>query len=452
MKSFLFFTALFTAVASGLSAATPTVILEDILLIDGTGAKPKPHQSIVMEDGKITRIVAAPQVSDLPAGAQVIHLSGKTVMPGIINGHGHLGLTKGAQSAAGDYTEDNIAAQLSQYERYGVTTMISLGVNKDLLYRIREKQEKGIIGGATILTADHGVGTAGGAPKMSVEPGRVYRPKTAAEARADVDEMAERHPDLIKVWVDDNLHTLPEPNPSVYRAVISEAHKDGLRAAAHVFYQADADKLLDDKVDILAHSIRDSAVTRATIRKLKQQKVYCIPTLELEESFFVFAERPVWMNTDFFKQAANPELLEMLNSDAYRSKVEGDPTTAAHKAALAMALKNLRTLHRAHVMVAFGTDSGAFPQRIQGFDEHRELQLMVQGGFKPLEAIHSATQVTAEMLHIQDRTGSIAPGKQADLLVLDGDPSKDIRNTEKIKMVFHAGQIVKTGVPAAANQ
>lgn len=446
VKSF----AIFAMLAGGLgivsSAATPPMVLEDVLLIDGTGAKPKPHQSIVIEDGKIARIVAGSHVTDPPAGAQVIRLSGEAVMPGIINGHGHLGLTKGSQSAAGDYTTENIASQLSQYERYGVTTMMSLGVNKDLLYRIREMQDKGQIGGASILTADHGIGTAGGAPKMNVEEGRVYRPKTAAEARADVDQMAAHKPDLIKVWVDDNMHTLPEPNSTVYGAAIAEAHKDGLRAAAHVFYQADATKLLDDKVDILAHSIRDSRVSRDTVRRLKQQQVYYIPTLELEEAFFVYAEHAPWMNDEFFKQGADPALLEMLNSDAYHNKVETDPTTAAHKAALRMALKNLKTLHRARVMVAFGTDSGAFPQRVQGFAEHRELQLMVEGGFKPLEAIHSATEVTAEMLHIQDRTGSVVVGKQADLLVLDGDPSKDIRNTEKIKMVLHAGQIVKTGL------
>jgi len=126
-----------------LSAATLPVVLEDVLVIDGTGAKPKPHQSIVIEDGKIARIVAAPRVADPPAGAQVIHLSGQTVMPGIINSHGHLGLTKGAQGSADDFTVENIASQLSQYERYGITTIMSLGVNRDLLYQVREEQEKG---------------------------------------------------------------------------------------------------------------------------------------------------------------------------------------------------------------------------------------------------------------------------------------------------------------------
>ena len=430
---------------AGLSAATRSVVLEDVLLIDGTGAKAKPHQSIVMEDGKIARIVNGPHVSDPPAGAQIIQLSGKTVMPGIINGHGHLGITKGTVTAPENFTEANIAAQLSQYERYGVTTVMSLGLNKDSLYRIRERQDKGQIGGASILTADHGIGTADGAPKMNVGPERVYRPKTAAQAREDVREMAARQPDLIKVWVDDNMHTLPEPSPTVYGAAIQEAHKDGFRVAAHVFYQGDAKKLLDDKVDILAHSIRDERVSKQTIQALKLQKVYYIPTLELEESFFVFAEKPAWMNGDFFKEAADPALLEMLNSDAYRTKVDEDKTTAAHKAALEMAMKNLKKLRSAHVMVAFGTDSGATPMRIQGFDEHRELALMVKAGFKPVEAIHCATEVTAQMLHIDDHTGSVKEGKQADLLVLEADPSKAIENTQRIHMVFHNGQVVKTG-------
>jgi len=439
----LFF--LLSVVVAGLSGATKPVVLEDVLLIDGTGAKAKPHQSIVIEDGKIARIVAAPHVTDPPTGAQVIQLAGKTVMPGIINGHGHLGLTKGTVTTPENYTEENIAAQLSQYERYGVTTMMSLGMNKDLLYKIRKKQDQGTIGGASILTADHGIGTPGGAPKMNVEPGRLYRPKTAPEAREDVREMVARKPDLIKIWVDDNMHSLPEPNLAVFGAAIDEAHKNQMRVAAHVFYQADAKTLLADKVDILAHSIRDEPVSKQTIKAMKAQKVYYIPTLELEEAFFTFAEKPAWMNDSFFSEAAGSEVMEMLNSDAYRTKVEGDKATAAHKAALQMAMKNLKKLYKSHVMVAFGTDSGAMPQRVQGFDEHRELVLMVEAGLKPLEAIHSATQVTATMLGIADRTGSIAVGKQADLLVLNADPSKVISNTQKIRMVFHAGEIVKTG-------
>jgi imidazolonepropionase-like amidohydrolase len=106
-------------------------------------------------------------------------------------------------------------------------------------------------------------------------------------------------------------------------------------------------------------------------------------------------------------------------------------------------MANLKRLQDAGVMVAFGTDSGANPYRIQGFAEHRELQLMVQAGLTPLQAIHSATGVTAQMLHIDTRTGTIQVGKQADLIVLDGNPSQQIGDTEKIAMIFHNGREVK---------
>jgi imidazolonepropionase-like amidohydrolase len=100
-------------------------------------------------------------------------------------------------------------------------------------------------------------------------------------------------------------------------------------------------------------------------------------------------------------------------------------------------------LHDATVMLGFGTDSGANPYRVPGFAEHRELQLLVDAGLTPLEAIHCATQSTAAMLHVDEKTGTIQAGKQADLIVLDGDPSNNIANAEKIEMIFHNGRQVK---------
>jgi imidazolonepropionase-like amidohydrolase len=123
--------------------------------------------------------------------------------------------------------------------------------------------------------------------------------------------------------------------------------------------------------------------------------------------------------------------------------VAKDPATATHKKALEVAKQNVKKLRDATVALAFGTDSGANPYRVPGFAEHRELQLLVDAGLSPLEAIHSATQSTATMLHIDEKTGTIQAGKQADLLVLNGDPSKDIANTEKIEMIFHNGRLVK---------
>lgn len=434
--------AVYTIAAAAQTGSSP-VLLQDVRLIDGTGAAPRNHVSLLISQGKIARIVFDQSTSTLPKNVIVLKLSGKAVIPGLIAGHAHLGLTEGAISGPDAYNVPNIEHQLMQYERYGVTTMISLGMNKDIIYQLREEQQKGELGGATILTADRGIGTPGGVPAVKVGPDQLYRPATPEAARKDVDEMASRHPDLIKVWVDDNFHTLPEPNPSVYGAVIDEAHKQHLKVAAHVFYLSDAKRLVADGVDILAHSVRDQEVDDGFIQALKQKHVYYIPTLQLEESFFVYADHPAWMDDRFFQQAANPALSQLLNSAAYKQKVNDDKNTPLHKAALKTAMANLKKLHDAGVAIAFGTDSGATPFRIAGWAEHRELQLMVEAGMKPVEAIHSATAVNAEMLQLTGTTGTISEGEAADLVVLDADPSDDILNSERIAIVFHNGREVK---------
>ncbi len=419
------------------------MLLQNLRLIDGTGRPPADHVSILIQNGKIAQILTGTTVQLRDSNAQTIDLAGKTVMPGIINGHGHLGLTQGATVSPANYTPENIERQLTQYQRYGIAKMISLGMNKDLLYGLRSAQGKGELDSTTILTADRGIGVPGGVPAVKVGPDQIYRPATPDEARRDVREMASRAPDLIKVWVDDGLHKLPPPNPAVYAAVIDEAHKQKLRVAAHVYYLADAKRLLQDGIDILAHSIRDQEIDADTISLMKEKKIYYIPTLQLEESFFIFSEDPAWMNTSFFQSALNPELSQLLTSAAYKQKVEQDPTTPIHRAALQTAMVNLKKLRDGSVQIAFGTDSGANPYRIQGWAEHRELQLMVAAGMTPLEAIHSATAVTANMLDLGEKTGTVEVGKQADLIVLNADPSADIANTEKIAMIFHNGQPVK---------
>src|SRR5947199_9488799 len=133
----------------------------------------------------------------------------------------------------------------------------------------------------------------------------------------------------------------------------------------------------------------------------------------------------------------------MLTSQHYRDSVGKDPATETHKKAFAVAMSNVKNVHEATAPLAFGTDSGANPYRVPGFAEHRELQLLVQAGLTPLEALHAATQINAQMLRLDDSTGTVQVGKQADLIVLDGDPSTDISNTEKNVSIVHNGRQVK---------
>jgi imidazolonepropionase-like amidohydrolase len=436
-----FLAALFALLFLDRAAAQNITVLSDVRLIDGTGKPPVEHATIFIQNSTIRDIFSGVSAVKTPKNARVLHLSGKTVMPGIINGHGHVGLVQGTTVSPDNYTEANIARQLLQYQRYGVTTTISLGMNQDLLYRIISEQRSGEMNGATVLTADRGIGVPGGVPPVKVGPEQVYRPQTPDEAREAVREMAEREPALIKLWVDTNLGQLPAPNPAIYRAAIEEAHRLHVRVAAHVFYLADAKNLLADGVDILAHSVRDQPLDDAALAQMKKQGVYYIPTLQLEESFFIYATHPPWMDSPFFRQGVDAELAKLLNSAAYKGKTESDKNTPIHQEALRTAMLNAKKALDAGVNVAFGTDSGANPFRIQGFAEHRELQLLVDAGFTPLEAIHSATEVNAQMLAIANHTGTLAKSKDADILVLDGNPTSDIRNTQKLDMVFHLGRL-----------
>jgi imidazolonepropionase-like amidohydrolase len=424
-------------------APMETVLLRDVRLIDGTGAPPREHVSLLLRNGRIEKIG---ETMIVPKGVEARELSGKTVMPGLISAHSHLGLiVDDAESSATGYTRENVTAQLRQFERYGVTTIMSLGANRDLVYELREEQRKGRLGGATIFTAGRGIGVPGGAPGLQAAPDQIYRPATEDEARKDVDELAAHHADMVKIWVDKLHGAAPEMMPEMYRAVIVEAHRKNLRVAAHEYALEDAKQLVADNVDVLAHSVRDEVVDDAFVQAMKQHKVWYVPTFTVDESFFVYAGRPEFMETAFFQQAAGPKLLAKFDAPGYAEKINQDAQTAQHRRDFAIGQQNLKRLFDAGVNVGFGTDSGALPGRIPGFAEHRELELMVEAGLTPMQAITAATGENAKLLHAADR-GTIGVGKRADLLILDADPLADIRNTRRIFAVYHDGRNV-VGLP-----
>ncbi len=419
--------------------------LTHVRVIDGTGHPPLEDATVVIEGNHILTIEQG--TASIPANAKILDLHGDTVMPGLINAHGHLALIADGQNSATAYTPENVLAELRQYESYGVTSMLSLGVNRDLLYPIREQQREGKLDGATVFTADRGIGVPDAAPGLPAAPDQLYRPATPGEARSVVDAMARRHADVVKIWVDSVGGTKPSMSPEVYRAVITQAHKHHLRVAAHIFYLADAKALVNDGVDILAHSVRDKPVDQELIAAMKRRGVWYIPTFTVDESFYIYAQHPGFMQLNFFKDAVSPVVLTMLSSDTYSQKVNQDPKTAQHKADFAMDQQNMKTLYDAGIRVGFGTDSGAMPTRIPGFSEHRELEDMVQAGLTPMQAIVCATRSNAELLGIEATRGTLRPGKRADLLVLAANPLDDITNTRSIVTIFHDGRTVAPRVP-----
>lgn len=420
-----------------------TTVLEGALLIDGSGRPPLAKSVLIIEEGKI-RAVGKLGAMRYPEGAEIVNLRGKTIMPPLINLHGHLGQTRdGFNAAPGGYAAENLRDQLAKYLAYGVGTVVSLGTDQDLIYQLRDAQRAGELPGARLYTAGRGFGVKGGfppggPPKMKGAVDR-YRPQTPEQARAEVRELAAHKPDFVKIWVDDDFGRLPKMKPEIFRAIIEEAHQQGLRVIAHVFYLEDAKALVQAGVDGLGHSIRDQAVDADLINAMKAHGVFLIPTLVRDESTFAYADPPRWLDDPFFQAGLEIGVLTALKSPAFINQNRANPDLPKLRAAFEMGKKNLKTLFDAGVKVGFGTDSGP-PTRFQGFFEHRELQLMVESGLTPLQAIAAATRTAAEILGATSEFGTLSPGKQADFLVLDANPLEDMHNTEELSAVWQAGK------------
>ncbi|MGI4829370.1 MAG: amidohydrolase family protein [Janthinobacterium lividum] len=395
--------------------------------------------TLVMAAGLIQQVCSPGQSCPVPAGAIESPLApDSTVMPALISAHVHLALLDAqGQFDSNAYTEPHVLAQLQQYEHYGITTVVSLGMNRDLVWSIRDQQRAGQVGGATLLTVGRGIGVPNGFPPNTATPDQVDRPATSAEARLDVDRAADHHADLIKIWIDSNHGKFPEMSDAVVHAVIAEAHARGLRVAAHVYALEDARRLVTEGVDILAHSVRDAPVDPAFIALLKSKGIWYIPTLTVDQSFFLFADQPELLNDPLLTAALPASQLAVLRSAAYRDKIESDPATVQHRQDFATASQNLKRLYDAGINIGFGTDSGATLARIPGYAEHQELALMVRAGLTPAEALACATAHNAAMLRLP--TGVLKPGNRADLLIIQGDPTDDMNAINHIVAVYHAG-------------
>ena len=268
------------------------VILKNVRVIDGSGTNPQENTNVLIEGEKIRSIGK----NDVLDGARVIDLSGKTIMPLITNVHGHLGMSKGTTVGSQNFTREQIVKELKRYESYGVGTVVSMGTDKELIFEIRDASRKGTLGGATVFTAGYGFRPPLGSKPQETGMEKLYRPSTPEEAVENVRALAAFKPDVVKMWID-----AEKIKPEVYRAIISESHKHGIRVAAHLFYLEDAHALLDAGVDFFAHSVRDKEVDDELIRKMKEKGVIYIPTLTRDAYEFFYGTPQPWINDPFFK-------------------------------------------------------------------------------------------------------------------------------------------------------
>jgi imidazolonepropionase-like amidohydrolase len=422
-------------------AAAETTVLKNFTLIDGTGKPPAANSAMILTDGRITWVGAAGALKS-PAGAQTVDLSGKYVMPGIINLHGHLGNVVDLTQDPKFFTRDNVNAQLKMYAQYGVTSMLSMGSDQPLIYEMRAAQRAGRPNVARIFTAGKGFTGPNGyptsAPGMKGVP---YEVNNAEQVRKAMAELAPKNPDFVKIWVDDHLGKEKKIDTAVSRAIIQEAKKKGFRTCAHIFYYDDAKALSEAGLYACAHSVRDRDVDAALIATMKKNGTWQLGTLARELSVFVYAKKADFLTDPFFKQGVSSKVIGMIDNDAYRAKQNQDKDMPKYPGFLATAQKNLKKLYDAGVRVGFATDSGP-PARFSGFSEHKEMDLMAEAGFTPMQIITIFSKNSAEFLGRND-LGTLEKGRWADLVVLGKNPVENIKNARTIEAVYIAGNKVR---------
>lgn len=384
--------------------------------------------TLLFEQGRILAVGETGKIT-LPENTQIIDLSGKTIMPGLINAHGHAGNVRGLEN--GHYSRDNLIRQLRLYAAYGVTTVVSLGDDQEEGFVLREEQDTPDLDRARLFVAG---------PVLSASS-----PEQAAER---VDATAAMNPDFIKIRVDDNLGRTPKMPPDVYRSFSQRASHHNIPLAVHAYYLEDSKAVVEAGADLLAHSVRDTQVDQAFIDLLNETGVCYVPTLTREVSTFVYENEPDFFSDPFFLATAETETLNALRNETRQQAIRNSDFAQHYKVALDTAMDNLKLLSDGGVTIAMGTDSGP-PARFQGYFEHMEMWMMQDAGMSADEIIRSATSQAAKCTFLSD-VGSLQAGYWADFLVLEENPLNDITHTRSLEQVWIAGNpIIRDGFSAS---
>ena len=389
--------------AANLAQTSAVTVFEGARVIVGDGRPPVQNATLVVSGARILQVGSAADVK-VPAGARRVSLSGKTVMPTIIDTHTHLSQEREA-----------LVQDLRRRAYYGVSAAMSLGQDVgDLAFQVRAET---IPGAARFFTAGRGI--------TMPEPGRTTAPywiTTAAEGRKAVQELAAKKVDIVKIWVDDRNGQYKKLTPDLYGPIIDEAHKNKLRVTAHLFTLEDAKGLWKAGIDAFAHSVRDRDVDEEFLSMVKTRPAFVlVPNLP---------DRGVKVDLSWLRDslpAGELQKLEAANTDRPDAKVQ-----------YGIQARNLAKMSAAGVRIALGTD-GNTP-----WAPHAEMADMVAAGMTPMQVIVAATRNGADFLRMTD-AGTLQAGKSADFIVLDANPLDDITNTRRIASVYLRGEAVNRG-------
>lgn len=413
-----------------------TVVIDAARLFDGERVIEQPR--IVIKDDTIVAVGSQQEIA-IPSKAQHLNYPNRFIMPGLIAAHSHVGTVSGLQHGGEYYSRETVKRDLAQFQRYGVVAVNALGLNRPLFHQLRNEMRGKQHNGADLYGAGAGVGAVDGAPpkgRMGLTEDQADRPATPEQARLAVRQMHDAGIDMVKVWVDGMGGDVPTMPAEIYQAAFEEAQSLGLPSAAHIHYLEDAKGVVAAGVDVVAHGVRDTDVDQEFIDLMLAGDVWYVPTININEAEYIYAQHPEWLHDPFFADSLSEELKQRLSDDSWREDALAKSDN--HRQSVNYNIKNLKKLHDAGVKIALGTDSGATALRIPGFAEHRELELMVEAGMTPIAVLQAATANAAAMMQLSNR-GRLAAGYQADFLILSADPTFNILASRQIDEVWRHG-------------
>jgi imidazolonepropionase-like amidohydrolase len=411
------------------------VLLRRARIVDVTRGAVRDGMDVRVADGKIQAVGIGLPDTD----AMVVDMAGRYLMPGLISIHSHPGIMLGLRMDPNGQTPERIKQHLAVFLRYGVTTIQGLGTDRPSAFDVqREQRRPGTLLGARFLTVGGGFAAPSGIPPFRMEPPVIARDTERAAIRHGLEDRASRGASGVKIWYDAWYGQFPKMTPDVAQVIIEEGARVNLRTYAHVYNVDDAKALIRSGLHAVGHMPRDREVDSELINLMLERNVPVIPTLALAESNYIFVDRPSWVDDPLFGKFLPPGSADYLKDEAflatYRARKEF-PQLGPDRERASL---NVAKLHAAGVPFGFGTDTGV-ANRVPGFYEHRELELLVGAGVSPADALRMATVGSAEIIGQKGVLGEIAPGRRADLVVLRANPLQTIRNTRTIDMVWLDG-------------
>jgi imidazolonepropionase-like amidohydrolase len=428
-----------TGSAAPQSNDSAPVLYEGARLILGDGGTPIESGAFLVQNGRITAIGARGSVTT-PKSARHVDLSGKTVMPAMINVHVHIGYEGFTSWGAANYTPQNVLDHLQREAFYGVGVTQSVGSSPtDASIQFQRDQNAGKFPPASRFFFMPGMAPPNGGPDAVLMKGTkalhaIYEVSTPAEARAAVRSMAAKNLKNVKIWVDDRGGTYPKMSPEVYTAIIDEAHQHQMMVHAHATTLADQKAVVRAGVDVLLHTVAGAKIDDEFVSVLGEKKPYWVPLIGLGD------RTDVCDNDPFVTQSLPAKLVAEIQATTVVRPLEATcgqlpPNAATREENLR---NNFPKMIAAGVRLVLGTDAGISSGYTFGSAEYHELGRWVQFGLPASQAIAAATSRGAEAMGLKD-AGTLAAGMRADFIVMNANPLDDIRNARQINSVYLHG-------------